>query len=153
MTSIPLARLLAASLRCLVDEMHERLAAAGHPGLRPAHGFALNAIAAGDLTASELAMSLGMTKQGAAKLVAGLSDLGYVSISAHPSDGRARQVALTDRGRDALERAASIQSDLEGQLADEVGAGDVLTMRRCLDALVTQHTDDDSPAVPLRPSW
>src|SRR5512139_975165 len=122
MDDLPIARLLASSLRLVVDEMHERLAAEGFEDLRPAHGYALNAAAAdGGVTASALASLLGVTKQAVAKLVDELVTLGYVTRSADAADGRQRPVTLTARGRAALTASARIQREIEDEWAHVAG--------------------------------
>lgn len=146
MTHAPLARLLTAALRQFVAEMHRRLAVAGHPDLRPAHGYALNAIGSDGTTAVRLAEVLGMTKQGAAKLTGTLVHHGYVVAVPDPADGRARLLRLTRRGSDVLQLAADIQADLEAELAALAGARDVAALRRALEAIA-------DPSAPLRPVW
>jgi DNA-binding MarR family transcriptional regulator len=94
--------------RAAVDELHRRLAERGHPGLRPAHGYAFQAIGAGGTTAGELAAALGVTKQAAGQMVDELVRLGYVAREADPDDGRRRRVTLTPRGVDCLRASAEI---------------------------------------------
>ncbi|MFN0281554.1 MAG: MarR family winged helix-turn-helix transcriptional regulator [Kineosporiaceae bacterium] len=146
----PLARLLAMSLRLLLDEMHRRLADQGFAGLRPAYGFALNGVGDG-VTTAQLAHIMGMTKQGAAKLVGNLVDDGYLSGRPHEQDGRATLLTLTDRGRDLLSAAAAVQGELEEELARSLGRHDVAAARRALRALVEEYGDGSRPA--LRPAW
>lgn len=146
MTDQPLARLLTSALHHLVQEMHRRLGAAGYPDLRPAHGYALNAIGADGTTTVALAEVLGMTKQGAAKLTGPLVDRGYLTATPDPSDGRARLLRLTERGSDMLASAVRIQADLEAELAARAGARDVAALRRALAGMADQ-------AAPLRPVW
>ena len=89
-----LGRALTIALRLLVDEMHDRLAAKGFDDLRPAFGYVLNAAAHAALTASDVAGLLGMTKQGAAKLLSEMEHAGYIRRIDSPDDGRARPVVL-----------------------------------------------------------
>jgi DNA-binding MarR family transcriptional regulator len=110
--------LLLGAFRALVDELHERLVAVGHPDARPAHGFALQSIGPAGVTTSELARRLGVTKQAAAKTVTGLERLGYVATGPAPADGRARLVRRTAHGEEFLTRSAEIF----GTLREEWGA-------------------------------
>src|SRR5689334_24600680 len=96
--SLPLARLLSAAAQLAITELNERLAADGHPGMRPVFGYALLAIEDGGTTTSQLGARLGMTKQGAAKVVEQLLRRGYVRRRAHPSDRRAQIVVRTAKG-------------------------------------------------------
>jgi DNA-binding MarR family transcriptional regulator len=146
---LPLARLLSAATRAVIERLHEELAEAGHPGMRPAYGYALVAIGDDGSTASRLAVELGMTKQGAAKLVAALRELGYVERGGHAADRRARPLALTPRGVDLLRRSEEIQARIEREWAALVGERDMLALRRGLEAATG---DADAPSQ-LRPIW
>jgi DNA-binding MarR family transcriptional regulator len=139
MPPVPIARLLAAVTRKAIDELNAELARRGFDGVRPAHGYALNAVRDGTTT-SQLARRLGMTKQGAAKLVETLVREGYLARAAHDADSRATLLTLTSRGRALLRAAERIQSDFEARW-------DAPGLR---DALERIAGDDDAP---LRPAW
>lgn len=114
--------LLLAGFRTLIDELHVRLAAEGHPGLRPATGFAMQAVGQRGATATEVAARLGVSKQAAGKTIDGLERSGYARREADPADGRRKVVVLTARGRDALARSARIFDELRDEWAAELGA-------------------------------
>ena len=97
MEDLALGRALTVAVRLLVDDMHERLAAQGFDDLRPAFGYVLNAVANASMSASDVAVLLGMTKQGAAKLLAEMEHAGYIVRTSSPDDGRTRPVGLTTR--------------------------------------------------------
>ena len=151
MEHLPLGRLLSAATRVVIERMHADLAEAGHPGLRPAYGYAVHAISRGGLTTSQLGTELGMTKQGAAKLVATLSELGYVDRHAHERDGRAQLLALTPRGLDLVQAAAEAQERIEREWAEAVGPRETRVLRAVLERAVELGTDQDRVA--LRPIW
>lgn len=113
--------LLFAGFRSLIDETHRRLAAEGHPDLRPAHGFVMQAIGSAGVSASELGRRLGVSKQAAGKTVDRLESLGYVVRQPDPSDARAKAVVLTERGRDSLRRSAEIFDELRAGWAQAIG--------------------------------
>ena len=100
-----MALLLVGAFRSLVDAVHDQLAQEGHPDVRPAHGFALQAIGAGT-SAPELAARLGVSRQAAAKTVQSLETLGYVTRAGDPADSRRLLVAPTERGRELVEKSA-----------------------------------------------
>ncbi|MFI9049227.1 MarR family winged helix-turn-helix transcriptional regulator [Streptomyces sp. NPDC053427] len=104
--------LLFAGFRSLIDELHAELARQGHPGARPAYGFALQAIGRDGVTASELGRRLGVSKQAAGKTVDRLEGLGYVERFDDPADGRRKVIGLTPRGVDVLVRSAAIFDEL-----------------------------------------
>lgn len=98
--------------RGAIDELHRRLAERGHPDVRPAHGYAFQAIGASGATATELGRKLGVTKQAAGQMVDELVRLGYVERGPDPADGRRRIVTLTPRGTDCLRASAEIFDEL-----------------------------------------
>jgi sirohydrochlorin ferrochelatase len=65
--------LLFAGFRALIDDLHAELAARGHPQVRPAYGFAMQAIGPHGATASDLGRLLGVSKQAAGKTVEALA--------------------------------------------------------------------------------
>jgi DNA-binding MarR family transcriptional regulator len=113
--------LLLDAFHALVDELHERLVAVGHPDARPAHGFALQAIGPVGVTTSELGRRLGVTKQAAAKTVAALERLGYVATGPAPADGRAHLVRRTAGGEELLALSAEIFAALRAEWAARLG--------------------------------
>jgi DNA-binding MarR family transcriptional regulator len=113
--------LLAAAFRALVDGLHDRLAARGHPDARPIHGFALQAISADGATVSELGRRLGVSKQAAAKTAASLEHLGYIVRDEHPTDARAVQLCRSPRGQELLSLSAEIFDELRAEWARELG--------------------------------
>ncbi|NNG35661.1 MarR family transcriptional regulator [Nakamurella aerolata] len=148
-TGYRLPLLLLAGFRELIEALHLELGARGHPDLRPAHGFALQAIggAGGGLAAADLATRLGVTKQAAGKTLETLAGLGYISLTVDPSDARRRTATLTARGRAALSHSAAIFDRLGAQWADRVGEQAVAALERTLAELtgpVTLRTDSAS---------
>ena len=140
----PIARVLSSVLTVVLDELHAGLAAAGHPTLRPVDGYALNAIMSGHTKASAIAPRLGMTKQGASKVLRGLVDEGYVEVGEDAGDARSKPFTLTDRGRDAIALSVRLQRDIEARWAELSGPRRLGTARAVLEDLA-----DDQPAVGL----
>jgi len=150
MDQLALGRALTLALRLLVDEMHRRLEQHGFADLRPAYGYVLNAAAQHEVTASDVAALLGITKQGAAKLLAEMTDAGYVIRRPSALDARARPVELTARGRDALAAAEAVQQEIERDWTSLASSRDMAAMRRVLTAVVDAHGSEPPP---LRPVW
>lgn len=140
--------LLAAAFRALIDRLHDELAEQGHPGLRPVHGFALQAIGEEEVTTVDLAARLGVSKQAAAKTAASLLALGYVERTQDPSDARARPLVVTDRGRDLLRRSAERFAALRGELVGQLGARDVRALEQGLETLAGWGGDGEATALP-----
>ncbi|MFF1417888.1 MarR family winged helix-turn-helix transcriptional regulator [Streptomyces sp. NPDC058280] len=114
--------LLFAGFRSLIDQLHAELARQGHPDVRPAHGFALQAIGLEGATAVTIGRRLGVSKQAAGKTVDRLESLGYAARTDDPTDARRKLVRLTPRGLDALARSAAIFDRLRGEWATALGA-------------------------------
>jgi DNA-binding MarR family transcriptional regulator len=114
--------LLFTGFRTIIDRLHAELAKQGHPDVRPAHGFALQAIGLDGATASEIGRRLGISKQAAGKTTDRLATLGYVERVDDAEDGRRKLIRLTPRGVDVLSRSALIFEDLHAEWAATIGA-------------------------------
>lgn len=113
--------LLFGGFRAIIDELHTELAARGHPDLRPAHGFAMQAVGMGT-TATEVGRRLGISKQAAGKTLDRLEQLGYVERAGDRADRRRKIVRLTPRGIEALTESAYIFEDIRKRWRDGLGA-------------------------------
>jgi DNA-binding MarR family transcriptional regulator len=113
--------LLFGGFRSIIDELHAELARRGHPDLRPAHGFALQAIGPGGATATEAGRRLGISKQAAGKTIDRLEELGYVHKDGDVQDRRRKLVRITPRGLEALAMSAMIFDDIRARWAGALG--------------------------------
>jgi DNA-binding MarR family transcriptional regulator len=114
--------LLFAGFRALIDDLHAELARRGHPDVRPAYGFAMQAIGVRGATASEIGRRLGVSKQAAGKTVDRLEGLGYAERVDDPADARRKLIRLPPRGVDSLVQAAQIFDELHASWAEKLGA-------------------------------
>ena len=128
--------LLFSGFRSIIDELHAELARRGHPDLRPAHGFALQAIGLDGATATEAGRRLAISKQAAGKTVERLEELGYVARSGDDADRRRKLVRLTPRGIEALTFSAMIFEDIRGRWAAELGIDRLDSMEGALREMV-----------------
>lgn len=96
-------------------------AAAGSPGLRPVHIAILQAVGPDGARISEVARHLGITRQAVAQTVASLIDKGILEVAPDPTDGRAKLLRYTARGKDWHESAAQAGDQLESAFRDELG--------------------------------
>ena len=97
--------LLRQPLRVLLAELHEGMAVAGYPDLRPAHSAVFMNMDPAGTRITDLAERAQMTKQSMGALVKYLELRGYVTTNSHPTDGRAKVVRLTVKGRATEEPA------------------------------------------------
>ncbi len=88
-----------------------------------------------DTTISQIGRELGITRQGASKIVAGLRDRGYVTLGASATDGREKIVFLTPRSVDFLAAQRKAARGIERQLRAEVGAKTFESFYQLLNAL------------------
>ncbi len=116
-----LALLLLGSFRSLAQAATEQLALRGFEDFRPAHDFAMRAIAGGADNASELGRRLSVSKQAAAKTIALLEERGYVGRGLDAKDARRKRLQLTPRGFKVLRTGEKIFDKLRAQWAEQIG--------------------------------
>lgn len=112
--------------------VRERLAEDA-PDLRPSQLRVLEWLPPEGLTISELADCADMTTQGCGQFVRQLAELGMVEVAVADHDARARQVTLTDGGREALARAKAVLAACDADWADRVGAERYRVFREVLE--------------------
>jgi DNA-binding MarR family transcriptional regulator len=132
--------LLFGGFRSVIDELHAELARRGHPDVRPAHGFALQAIGLGGATATETGRRLGISKQAAGKTIDRLEQLGYVHRSGDDADRRRKLARLTPRGVEVLALSAMIFEDIRSRWAGTLGAGRLTELESGLRTMVPGET-------------
>jgi len=103
------------------DLVLEKARAEGYGDLRYSHGYVVQHLIEGPKKVTELADLLGVSQQAASKSVAELVELGYLT-STVSADRRAREVALSERGRTALARARKTRAKIEQKLLAKHGA-------------------------------
>jgi DNA-binding MarR family transcriptional regulator len=112
--AVTLIALLRRTSRLMTDEITERLEASGYPDSPPRHHPVFENIDSNGTRLTVLAARAGITHQAMGQLVAELEERRIVVRVADPSDGRARLVRLTGRGRGvvraALREIAAIES-------------------------------------------
>ena len=109
----------------------EELRAAGFDDVRFPGGRVLRICAwSGGATISQIGRELGITRQGAGKVVGNLRDRGYVSVRASPTDGREKIVEVTTRTLEFAAARRRAVRRIERELRDEIG-------REAFDRLLT----------------
>ena len=143
-TGADLALLLLGGYRALVDAATAELAAGGHGDFRPAHEFAMRAIAAGADGATELGRRTGVSKQAAAKTIAVLVERGYVATAPDPADGRRTRLEVTPRGREVLRRGEAALDGVRAQWAERRGRDRFAELEADLTTLLGDRAVDPS---------
>ena len=134
-----LALLLLGGFRVLVDDAILELGTRGYEDVRPAHDFAMRAIAAGADNASELGRRLSVSKQAAAKTVAVLEERGYVARGADPLDARRKRLEVTALGFEVMRTGEAVFDELRDRWKRKIGAKQLERLESDLAALVGHH--------------
>jgi DNA-binding MarR family transcriptional regulator len=118
--------LIGALLRVPAQAIHRRLIhdlnTAGFDDLRLPHIAVLQYPGPDGVRPTVLAERAGMSKQAMNQLLGSLEGLGYLRRSNDPTEGRARVVRLTARGRAAYARIHDILRDVEREWSEELGS-------------------------------
>jgi DNA-binding MarR family transcriptional regulator len=157
---IPLFGALRRALAGYRRRMDRELAAAGFADRRFPQGRVLHMCAdAGDTTISDVGRALGITRQGASKIVAGLRERGYVDVTPSPADGREKILTLTPRALAFLAARRGAALAIEARLRDDIGDEGVAQLLRFLDAVAGEDAPrlgdlpSDSPALAALRWW
>jgi len=135
----PMIRLLFASADAFSDEVFERVSAAGFTDLRPGHGCVFGNIETEGSRLTVLAQRANMTKQTVGEVATDLERLGYAERVPDPSDGRAKIIRLTERGRAAHEISREIIDDVEREWAERYGEERMAVVREALEAVIADR--------------
>jgi DNA-binding MarR family transcriptional regulator len=87
-------------------------------------------------TISTIGRALGITRQGAGKLVGSLQDRGYLEVQPSASSGREKSVTATAKARDYLALRREAAGRVEDEVRAELGADGYAQLRDLLQALV-----------------
>ena len=130
-----LALLLLGGFRSLADAASAELSRRGFEDVRPAHEFAMRAIAAGANNASELGRRLSVSKQAASKTIALLEQRGYVARKGG-AGVRRKRLQVTALGFEMLRQGEAIFDDLRNRWARQIGRANLKKLEALLTALV-----------------
>ncbi len=86
-------------------------------------------------TISAIGRELGITRQGAGKVVAHLRDSGFLAVADSATSKREKSVILTPRGVDYLKHLRAAARAIEDELQAELGEAAVAGLGALLDAL------------------
>jgi DNA-binding MarR family transcriptional regulator len=108
------------------------LNAAGFAELRVPHMAVLQFPGPDGVRPGTLAERAGMSKQAMNQLLRSLEDLGYITRSDAPDDGRARVVRFTRRGRAAYAKVHDILRAIEREWSAALGGADFAQLKALL---------------------
>jgi DNA-binding MarR family transcriptional regulator len=130
-----IGRLLLRAARAFEIDLNAGLHAHGYTDIRLAHSAVFAHLDRGGSRVVDLAERAGMTKQSMAELIADLVDKGYLERHPDPTDGRAKLIAATERGRRLLRVAMTEIGRIEGGYRTRLGEYPMDTLRSTLAAL------------------
>lgn len=130
----------------LQGHVYAAVAAAGHPGIRPAHSPILRHLPPEGGRVSDLARATGLAKQSVTYIVEDLIALGYLHTAPDPEDKRARRLLYTPRGRQLLVDLLAASQDAERALAGPLGPQQARLLRDLLEAALNATAQVARPA-------
>ena len=135
----PLIRLLDVALDEFTAELTRRVAATAYSDIRVSHGCVFGTIDPEGTRLTDLAERAHMTKQSVGEVASDLEERGYVERVPDPSDGRAKIIRLTERGRNAQAIGRGLIDDIEREWAERFGAERIDALREALEIVTAAH--------------
>jgi DNA-binding MarR family transcriptional regulator len=137
--SPPMIRLLNVAFDDFCEQLERRLADTPYSDIRISHGCVFGNIDPEGSRLTDLAERARMTKQSVGEVTSDLEQRGYVERVPDPSDGRAKIIRLTERGRDAQALGIGLIDELEQEWAERFGAERVAALREALEAITGER--------------
>jgi DNA-binding MarR family transcriptional regulator len=135
----PFIALLNAAFDEFADELTQRVAEAGYQDIRISHGCVFGNIDPDGSRLTELAERARMTKQSVGEVTSDLEQRGYVERVPDPTDGRAKIIRLTERGREAQAIGRGLIDELERAWGERFGADRVAALREALEVITAER--------------
>jgi DNA-binding MarR family transcriptional regulator len=136
--------LIGALLHVPAQAIHRRLIselnAAGFAELRLPHMAVLQYPGPDGVRPGTLAERAAMSKQAMNQLLRSLEDLGYLTRSKAPDEGRARIIRFTKRGRAAYAKIHDILRDIELEWSAELGPREFAQLKELLVRVWQRHS-------------
>ncbi len=132
-------RLLSVAFDDFCEQLERRLADTPYSDIRISHGCVFGNIDPEGSRLTDLAERARMTKQSVGEVTSDLEQRGYVERVPDPSDGRAKIIRLTERGRDAQALGIGLIDELEQEWAERFGADRVAALREALEAITGER--------------
>lgn len=140
-----MGQLLGRLLRSFRQDLYSRAQAAGYYDIREAHLQVFGAIDWGGTRLTELAARANMTPPSMAELVDELEMLGYLERQPDPTDGRAKLIRPTRKGRRILAEALRAVEDIERGYAGTVGSDRFNALVQTLEAVLDAQARPQGP--------
>lgn len=130
------SQLLRMPYEAFIQRLFERMKEAGFADIHPAHAIVFQHLGREEMRVTELAERSQFTKQYVGRLAAELESLGYLERTDDPSDGRARLVRLSRRGKELTSVAERAIVEIEDDWSRRVGSDRYAELRGLLSDLI-----------------
>lgn len=127
-----------------IRAMAQRVQALGFDDYRRSDPLVMRSLRHGDVALGSMSARLGVTRQGARKVVSGLVERGYARVVPSTQDSRRRIVELTPRGREYLQAVVTTLRDLHDEIVAHVDADQLAAAYAVLE-FVRDGIGADSP--------
>lgn len=131
----PFIRLLDAAFATFASDLEKRIAATEFSDIRLSHGCVFGNIEPEGSRLTDLAERARMTKQSVGEVTTDLVERGYAERLPDPSDGRAKIIRLTERGRLAQATGRRLIDELEREWGERYGEERIAALRDALEAV------------------
>jgi DNA-binding MarR family transcriptional regulator len=122
-----------------VRDLRATLARQGFDEQGRSDGFVLRTLGAAPTTVSGLAEQLEISKQGAGQIVDDMERRGLIERKPDPTDGRARLLHLSPRGKETLAAARRFHQTYERRLRKAHGDAAIDAVRAVLGSMVGEE--------------
>jgi DNA-binding MarR family transcriptional regulator len=117
--------------------IHGELVAAGFDDVRPRDLAVLQWPGPEGMRATDIAANARMSKQAVKPLIDHLEARGYLERIPDPADHRAQRIHTTERGNQLIAAAATIITNIEDEIASQLGRDKHARLRAILDELAS----------------
>ncbi|HEY1518708.1 MAG TPA: MarR family winged helix-turn-helix transcriptional regulator [Solirubrobacteraceae bacterium] len=132
-------RLLNLAFDDFCEDLEQRVADTPYSDIRMTHGCVFGNIDPEGTRLTDLAERARMTKQSVGEVTSDLEQRGYVERVPDPSDGRAKIIRLTERGRAAQALGVGLIDEIEQEWAERFGTERVTALREALEAITGER--------------
>ena len=116
-------------------QLHSHLAEHGFDDVGPSFGYVFRLLGRAPCNLQGVAGALGITAQGALKIINDMVEKGYVTRRDDSGDGRVKWLELTPRAREAMAQAHRFHRQFERGLAARAGKAPVAALRMVLEEM------------------
>lgn len=131
--------LLEVAYHQFADELGRRLSETPYADIRVTHGCVFGNIDPGGSRLTDLAERAHMTKQSVGEVTSDLEQKGYVERVPDASDGRAKIIRLTERGREARGFGLGLIAEIEREWGERFGVERTAALREALEAVTAER--------------